>query len=79
MLMKVNRATHSFNCNITCIKIYNLLLAQAVDAVYLTGSNKEGQFLVTATARRHNNHVQTIVYLRVSLIIFVYIKFKISS
>ncbi|KAL4233769.1 hypothetical protein ACF0H5_008447 [Mactra antiquata] len=37
---------------------------KAVDAVYLTGSNKEGQFLVTATARRHNNHIQTIVYLR---------------
>ncbi|XP_060593544.1 uncharacterized protein LOC132748017 [Ruditapes philippinarum] len=37
---------------------------KAVDAVYLTGSNKEGQFLVTATARRHDNHVQTIVYLR---------------
>ncbi|XP_045197866.2 uncharacterized protein LOC123552343 [Mercenaria mercenaria] len=37
---------------------------KAVDAVYLTGSNKKGQFLVTATARRHNNHVQTIVFLR---------------
>ncbi|XP_052244782.1 uncharacterized protein LOC127853955 [Dreissena polymorpha] len=37
---------------------------KAVDAVYLTGSNKDGQFLVTATARRHGNHVQTIVYLR---------------
>ncbi|XP_052807198.1 uncharacterized protein LOC128236389 [Mya arenaria] len=37
---------------------------KAVDAVYLTGSNKNGQFMVTATARRHDNHVQTIVFLR---------------
>ncbi|KAK3580274.1 hypothetical protein CHS0354_023512 [Potamilus streckersoni] len=37
---------------------------KAVDAVYFTGSNAEGQFLVAATARRQNNIVQTIVYLR---------------
>ncbi|XP_067675175.1 uncharacterized protein [Haliotis asinina] len=38
---------------------------KAVDAVYFNGGNKEGYFIVTATARRHKNLVQTIVLLRV--------------
>ncbi|KAH9500211.1 hypothetical protein Btru_077485 [Bulinus truncatus] len=37
---------------------------EAVDAVYFNGGNSQGVFIVAATARRHNNIVQTILYLR---------------
>lgn len=37
---------------------------KAVDAVYFNGGNKDGQFFVAATARRQNNVVQTVLYLR---------------
>ncbi|XP_056014568.1 uncharacterized protein LOC125676912 isoform X2 [Ostrea edulis] len=37
---------------------------KAVDAVYFNGGNKDGYFLVTATARRQDNVVQTLLYLR---------------
>jgi hypothetical protein len=32
-----------------------LIVFQAVDAVYFNGGNKDGQYMVAATARRHNN------------------------
>ena len=38
---------------------------QAVDAVYFNGGDAEGNFMVAATARRHNNLVQTILLFRV--------------
>ncbi|KAI8740892.1 CAunnamed protein product [Biomphalaria glabrata] len=38
---------------------------EAVDAVYFNGGNAQGVFMVAATARRHNNVVQTILYLRI--------------
>jgi hypothetical protein len=38
-----------------------LIVFQAVDAVYFNGGNKDGQYMVAATARRHNNIVQTIL------------------
>ena len=38
---------------------------QAVDAVYVNGGDAEGNFMVAATARRHNNLVQTILLFRV--------------
>ncbi|KAL5011149.1 hypothetical protein ScPMuIL_013454 [Solemya velum] len=37
---------------------------KAVDAVYFNGGNESGQYIVAATARRQNNVVQTILYLR---------------
>ncbi|KAJ8314692.1 hypothetical protein KUTeg_006842, partial [Tegillarca granosa] len=37
---------------------------KAVDAVYFNGGNKDGQYIMAATARRQNNVVQTILYLR---------------
>ncbi|OWF52519.1 hypothetical protein KP79_PYT06824 [Mizuhopecten yessoensis] len=37
---------------------------KAVDAVYFNGGNKDGQYMVAATARRQNNVVQTVLYLR---------------
>lgn len=37
---------------------------QAVDAVYFNGGNKDGSYMVAATARRHNNLVQTMLYIR---------------
>ncbi|XP_061177236.1 uncharacterized protein LOC133185967 [Saccostrea echinata] len=37
---------------------------KAVDAVYFNAGNRDGYFLVTATARRQNNIVQTLLYLR---------------
>lgn len=43
----------------------------AVDAVYFNGGNKDGQYLVAATARRQNNIVQTILYLRIPEIGFL--------
>ena len=44
-----------------------VLSPQAVDAVYFNGSNRDGVFLVAATARRHQGLVQTLLYVRVSL------------
>ena len=44
-----------------------LTILQAVDAVYINGGNSEGFFMVAATARRQNNVVQTVLYLRVRL------------
>lgn len=38
---------------------------KAVDAVYFNGANKDGFYFVAATARRHENLVQTLLYLRV--------------
>lgn len=43
----------------------------AVDAVYFNGGNKDGQYVVAATARRQNNIVQTILYLRIPEIGFL--------
>ncbi|CAH1798438.1 unnamed protein product [Owenia fusiformis] len=37
----------------------------AVDAVYFNGGSREGQYLVMATARRHHNLVQTLLFFRV--------------
>nr|XP_022294324.1 uncharacterized protein LOC111104596 [Crassostrea virginica] len=37
---------------------------KAVDAVYFNAGNKDGYFFVAATARRQNNRVQTLLYLR---------------
>ena len=51
-----------------------LIVFQAVDAVYFNGGNKGGQYMVAATARRHNNIVQTILYLRVCLIFDLFIR-----
>ncbi|XP_064628452.1 uncharacterized protein LOC135488020 [Lineus longissimus] len=39
---------------------------KAVDAVYFNGGNANDDFFVTATARRHDNLVQTILMLRLS-------------
>jgi hypothetical protein len=50
-----------------------LIVFHAVDAVYFNGGNKDGQYMVAATARRHNNIVQTILYLRVCLIFDLFI------
>lgn len=38
---------------------------QAVDAVYFSSANKDGYYLVTATARRQNGMIQVLTYLRV--------------
>ncbi|XP_005108219.1 uncharacterized protein LOC101853644 [Aplysia californica] len=40
-------------------------MPKAVDAVYINGGNSEGVFMVTATARRQDNFVQTVLYLRI--------------
>lgn len=37
---------------------------KAVDAVYFNAGNQDGYFFVAATARRQNNRVQTLLYLR---------------
>ncbi|XP_064594937.1 uncharacterized protein LOC135461674 isoform X2 [Liolophura sinensis] len=37
----------------------------AVDAVYFNGGDRNGTYLVAATARRHNNIVQTILLIRI--------------
>lgn len=42
-----------------------LLFKQAVDAVYFNGGSKDGCYFVGATARRHDNLIQTLLYIRV--------------
>ena len=49
----------------TCCTAKRFDCVQAVDAVYFNGGDAEGNYMVAATARRHDNLVQTTLLLRV--------------
>lgn len=57
----------SNEASMDCVQALPAALAhpKAVDAVYFTGSNDHGCYIVAATARRQKNIVQTLLYLKV--------------
>ena len=54
------------------IEILTSFFFEAVDAVYFNGANKEGYFFVGATARRHEKLTQTLLFIRVTKLSYLF-------